>query len=274
MKQLFTFFGLSYGISWVLWLPLYGHLIGLPNLPIVAFQHALGGLGPLMASVLTTWMFHGNTGVKKIFKLCFRVRPFFLLLIAVFSPFILALTASLISYLIDQKPVDFSGILTAKEFPDFNLFSFFIYNLIFFGFGEEAGWRGFALPRLQAKFNALSASIILTFLWALWHWPLFFYRPSYMDMGLSGVAGWLFSLLTGSILLTWFYNSSNGSILICAIFHSTVDIAFTADFSDKNIMNYMGMLITLWGIITIIIFRPANLAFTTREMLSTRQDSQ
>jgi membrane protease YdiL (CAAX protease family) len=56
--------------------------------------------------------------------------------------------------------------------------------------------------------------------------------------------------LTGSILLTWLYNNSKQSILICAIFHATIDIAFTADYADKNISSYMGFLITVWGIST------------------------
>ena len=144
------------------------------------------------------------------------------------------------------------------------MLQFFIYNLLFFGFGEEAGWRGFALPRLQNKMNALTASIILTLFWALWHLPLFFYRPGYTTMDFAGIAGWSFSLLTGSILLTWLYNSSRGSILICAVFHSTIDIAFTTDIADKNILNYMGFLITVWGILTIIIFKPKNLAAIDR----------
>ena len=48
--------------------------------------------------------------------------------------------------------------------------------------------------------------------------------------------------------------------MICAVFHSTVDIAFTGDFPSQSIVNYMGFLITVWGILTIIIFKPANLA--------------
>ena len=138
-------------------------------------------------------------------------------------------------------------------------------DLLFFGFGEEVGWRGFALPCLQNKSSALNASIILTLFWALWHLPLFFYRPGYTTMEWTGILGWIFSLLTGSILLTWLYNSSRASILICAVFHSTIDMAFTADMADKNIVNYMGFLISVWGLFTILIFKPKNLATNDRE---------
>ncbi|MEO6304781.1 MAG: type II CAAX endopeptidase family protein [Bacteroidia bacterium] len=266
MKQLLTYFGLAYFISWIIWLPLYGHHFGLTNLPTLPFNHAIGGLGPLIASFLTTWIYSKNDGIKKLLKKCFQVRPLIYLTIALLSPFLLAILASIINYFVAKTSINLSDLLTTKEFPNFNLLTFFIYNLIFFGFGEEIGWRGFALPRLQNKLNALTASIVLTVLWALWHLPLFLYRPGYTSMDLAGILGWVFSLLTGSILLTWLYNSSKGSILICAVFHSTIDIAFTADLADKSIVNYMGFLITVWGILTIIIFKPKNLATTEREI--------
>ena len=84
-------------------------------------------------------------------------------------------------------------------------------------------------------------------------------------MDIAGILGWGFSLLTGSVLLTWLYNSTRASILICAIFHSTVDIAFTSGVADKNIVSYMGILITVWGVLTILIFKPKNLAPIDRE---------
>jgi uncharacterized membrane protein len=86
-------------------------------------------------------------------------------------------------------------------------------------------------------------------------------------MDFAGIAGWVFSLLTGSILLTWLYNSSKASILICAVFHSTIDLAFTADIAGKNIINYMGVLITVWGILTILIYKSRNLAGKEREKI-------
>lgn len=265
MKQLLTYLGLAYLISWTIWLPLYGPIFGLTDLPTLPFHHGIGGIGPLISSFLTTWIFLKNEGLKNLLAKCLQIKPLTFLGIALFSPFVLALIASLMSHIIDKTTVNLSELLRTKEFPQFNLLTFFIYNLIFFGLGEEVGWRGFALPRLQNKSNALIASIVLTVFWALWHLPLFFYRPGYSSMGFAGIFGWVFSLLTGSVLLTWLYNSSRGNILICAVFHSTIDIAFTSDIADKNVINYMGFLITVWGILTILIFKPENLSTNERE---------
>lgn len=264
MKPFIIYFSLAYLISWTIWFPLYSSSLGIYGLPVLPFHHGIGGLGPLIASFITTFILEKKKGIKKLSTQLFKAKPLVYLLIALLSPFLLAAIASLIDLIVNQTPISLSGLLVAKEFPSFSFIQFFLYNLLFFGFGEEAGWRGFALPRLQSKFNALTASLILTVLWALWHWPLFLYRPGFMDMGIGGTFGWFFSLLTGSILLTWLYNSSKASILVCAIFHSTVDIAFLADFANKNIINYMGVLITIWGIATIILFKPRHLARTER----------
>jgi membrane protease YdiL (CAAX protease family) len=166
----------------------------------------------------------------------------------------------LIDAAINQVSVNLSGLLSTREFPHFNIITIFLYNLLFFGFGEEVGWRGFALPRFQKRFNALQSTVILTFLWALWHWPLFLYRPGYLSMEITGIIGWFFSLLTGGVLLTWLYNSTRGSILICAVFHATIDIPFTSASVSPNMMNYLGFLITVWGILILIVFKPRNLS--------------
>ncbi|WP_276090404.1 type II CAAX endopeptidase family protein [Pedobacter sp. JY14-1] len=264
LHQLIIYFTLAYLISWIIWFPLYSPAFGVNGLPVLPLHHGIGGLGPMIASLICTRVFEGEQGLKILVRQMGKFKPMLYVAIALLAPFLLAGIAAVINQLLNHHPVELPGLFVAKEFPEFNFIGFLLYNLLFFGFGEEVGWRGFALPRLQARYNALWSSLVLTFFWALWHWPLFLYRPGFIDMGIAGTFGWIFSLLTGSVLLTWLYNSSKASILVCAIFHSTIDIAFLADFTDQNIINYMGMLITVWGIATIMIFKPKNLSTTEK----------
>jgi membrane protease YdiL (CAAX protease family) len=91
-----------------------------------------------------------------------------------------------------------------------------------FGLGEETGWRGFALPRLQQNRSARSATLILGVLWALWHLPQFFYS---FDLSLLGVVTFAISILCGALLLTWLYNSTGGSVLITTLWHGAFNTA-------------------------------------------------
>jgi uncharacterized protein len=121
-----------------------------------------------------------------------------------------------------------------------------------------------AASRFHDSSNAFNSALLLSVFWAIWHVPLFLYRPGYAGMDLSGMAGWCFSMLMGSVLLTWLFNSSKGSILVCAIFHAFVDVAFTSYLSNDRIVNITGLLITIYAIAVLIIFRPEHLSFSDR----------
>lgn len=260
MKPIATYFVTAYVISWTIWLPLYSEAIGIGKLPTLPYHHAMGGLGPMIACIICTAFFDGRQALATLIKQCFTLRYISYVLLALTSPFIIAGIATIISHYTNGTELVFNGLTKNKEMAQMSLIPFFLYNLLFFGFGEEVGWRGFAFPRLQQHMNALSASMLLTVFWALWHVPLFLYRPGYVTMDAAGAFGWILSLATGSVLLTWFYNSTRGSLLVCAIFHATIDIPFLSNLPSADINSYMGMLITLWGIATIIIFKPKNLS--------------
>lgn len=254
IARLFKFFIFSYLISWFIWLPLYAPAFGINFLPVMPYHHALGGLGPLMASFILAYQSGKTEGLKQHMHSMFNIKGKILcILVAALGPFLIITLALVYNAMFNYVALSFNGIGTSSEFPGMNTVTFFIYNLIFFGFGEEAGWRGIALPELQKRFNPFLANAILTFGWAAWHIPLFFYRPGYTQMDMGGIVGWLASLFTGSILLTWMYNRSK-SILVCAIFHSTIDIVFTSQVSDKNIVSIAGAIITLWGLLTLAFF--------------------
>ncbi len=93
---------------------------------------------------------------------------------------------------------------------------------------EEVGWRGFALPRLQKQFNPLIASLIIGAIWALWHLPLYFngQYTAGSNTGPAALAGILLRFewsLPISVIFTWVYNRSRGSLLIMILFHTVFD---------------------------------------------------
>lgn len=89
--------------------------------------------------------------------------------------------------------------------------------------GEELGWRGYALPRLLVGRSTLSASLILGVIWFVWHLPAFLIGGT-PQTGLSLPAFFL-SALALSILATWSYNSTQGSVLPSILLHLTVNFA-------------------------------------------------
>lgn len=92
------------------------------------------------------------------------------------------------------------------------------------GLGEETGWRGFALPTLQLRFSPLVAALLVTPIWAGWHLPLFFTVGTYRGLAPPAYVGFVFGIGCGSIVLTWLYNRTGGSILTCAVWHGTYNL--------------------------------------------------
>jgi membrane protease YdiL (CAAX protease family) len=86
--------------------------------------------------------------------------------------------------------------------------------------GEELGWRGFALPRLQTKYNALVSSIMLGLFWAVWHIPMWIANDVMgLDLLISVV-----TITTYAIIFTWVYNNTGGSVLLAWLFHASMTI--------------------------------------------------
>ncbi len=91
--------------------------------------------------------------------------------------------------------------------------------------GEEFGWRGYALPRLQGRLGGLPAALLIGVVWAAWHLPYYAY-PSIHPLPL-GIDFTLFALaiISESVLATWIYNSTGGSVLATMIYHHSIHVA-------------------------------------------------
>ena len=99
----------------------------------------------------------------------------------------------------------------------------FCYTFLPNALSEEVGWRGFALPRLQARHNPLVASVVLWFFWAIWHAPAYFGGFEAQSLE-DTITEWVL-MLPVAVLFTWFYNRTDGSIAVTAVLHPAMNTA-------------------------------------------------
>jgi uncharacterized protein len=269
--QLVVYFVTAFGISWLLWIPLVASAHGLFGWGS-AFSsfHLLGSLGPLLAAVLVTGILGGAGGLRELGRRMVRWRVGLgWWALALFGPAALYGLSAVLLRLFSGAWPDLSRFGQTDEYPQLGLLLFWIVNITCYGFGEETGWRGFALPRLQRTHSALVASLILSVFWALWHVPLFFALPTFMSMGIGGTIGWALFMVTGSLLLTWLYNSTRGSILIVALFHGTLDIAINSP-APAALATVSGVLFTVLGLL-VLLGGPASLSRAGKQIIGTEE---
>ncbi len=100
-----------------------------------------------------------------------------------------------------------------------------LHVLVIFAFpnalGEELGWRGFALPKLQTRCSALLASITLGLFWGLWHIPIWI-AQNHAGTSTLSVLWMVLSTVPTAILFTWVYNNTHGSLLPVWLLHASI----------------------------------------------------
>lgn len=106
--------------------------------------------------------------------------------------------------------------------------------------GEEVGWRGFALPRLQSRFSPLIASLIFTPIWFVWHLPLKLANPDLLPYLFYGL-----TFIPSTILLTWIYNRTGGSILAVGLAHVCINLAGKYLFPISHGMLILGFILVI-----------------------------
>jgi membrane protease YdiL (CAAX protease family) len=221
----------------------------------------------MLAAIIVTGINTGKAGVRELLGRMVHWRVGINWhIIAWFSPAILFVFAAVIVRVAWGAWPDFSRFGQTEEFPQLPLLAYWAASILLYGWGEETGWRGFALPRMQKGRSAFFATFILSIFWALWHLPLFWFSDGYMKMGLGGALGWYFSILLGAVLFTWLYNSTQGSILIAAVFHGTADIVFNTP-SPGDLATVIGVLMTLWGIFVLVVYKPTTLSRSDKHVI-------
>jgi membrane protease YdiL (CAAX protease family) len=223
------YFVLAYAISWALVLPMtFSTNLGLGLLPY-ALPDALGlalyvlasFVGPAVAALIIAGLAEGRAGVLAVLRPIarWRVGP---------QWYAVALLANLAIWLTAYSLVLGPG-LPAAALARWPLLVTVFLPMVAFGIvipsiGEEPGWRGFALPRLQGRYGPLRATLILGALHGLWHLPalgtlmLGPLRP-------AQVAPFLLTAVGATFLYTWIFNRTGGSVLLAILTHAASNAA-------------------------------------------------
>jgi membrane protease YdiL (CAAX protease family) len=188
-------------------------------LPQAATQ--LGALSASLAGLILATVENGPAGMRELLgrALVWRVGLQWWAFVLLF-PVIPSIAALYLFDLLGGPAVDWGSLK-----PLSSVVPMIVVLTVLAGFGEEFGWRGFAIPRLQARHNALVTSLVIGALWGIWHIPLFLTagttQNDWLVQGgwLLAVGGYTVYCMAWAIQYTWVFNNTGGSVLLAAVMH-------------------------------------------------------
>jgi membrane protease YdiL (CAAX protease family) len=255
-RELWIFFGLTLGLTYlVFWGPLA--VLGIPGAslsgasgpPWAIALYVIGGFTPSLVAIFLRWR---DKTLRAMWK---RLDPRTVSLkwhLAILGIVVLGTAGQLV--VIQLLGYDFDPALFLTR-------AVMLLPLLFLGpLSEELGWRGYALERLQARWNGLTSSLILGVIWSLWHLPLFYIVGTSQYLYDLSFLGFLVGTTASSILYTWVYNNTGGSIWSAVFLHwiytyalDTLSVGMTPPPADYQWLQYVPYLIiaavvvVVWG---------------------------
>jgi membrane protease YdiL (CAAX protease family) len=238
---LIAFFVLAYVLAWSLERPLVflrDRVTDTQGFVLVLLASNV----PSVVAISLTALVWGRGAPRKFLDrlLIWRVNPLWYLVV-VLGPVALAGTVVGLNALLGGSALSLGMPLLGVAF--FLAFSIFPSSAL----GEEIGWRGYALPHMQSGRSALSASLVIGVIWALWHLPLWLTGepartpPLYAALVVSTVAL--------SVILTWVYNGTGGSLLMVVVLHGTYNLLITLSIDELGrratvpVLLYFGLVV-------------------------------
>jgi CAAX protease family protein len=227
---LLAYLVLTFLFSWAFWVPMALASHG-KAAPWFSAQRAqtLGGYGPLLAALIVTFGREGLSGARRLVGRLFIWRAGLQwYAIALLLPSFMSLLVTALHMMFGGDPPDFAHPPIYDQpvggfFGAYNawtiLLPLFLWSLLLgTSIGEEVGWRGFALPHLQQRWNALFSSVLVGVAWGLWIWPIYA-----MKGGLPYYTG-LLGVVPAAVLSTWIFNNTGGSLLLVTLFNNSIKV--------------------------------------------------
>jgi len=216
---LVSFFVLAYAGTWLFELPYvlseYGAGLLPTRNPLLPWTSPVSiFMGPFLAAFVVTGATEGRPGVRRFLRrfVLWRVGLRWYLFALFGVPAIVVLSVMVMPGVL----ASFQGLSVLPPLPLLGNFAY----VFFLGgaLGEEPGWRGFALPRLQSRHGPLVGSLILGPLWGLWHLPLFW--TPWNELTAFNVVAYALTTTCLTIAYTWAFNNTKASVLIAILIHA------------------------------------------------------
>lgn len=211
-----SFYLLAFAVSWLGWIPqaLNGRGLIRFDSPLL---NLLAGLGPTIAAIIVLLAAGEKGSVRRLFRALVKVRAPIRWYAFVFG-FWIAVAALALA----------CGAAFGQRFSSGSALPWFSLPLVFVGMllsnvWEEIGWRGFALPRFKEKYSNLTISLVMGFLWSLWHVPLML-NPTSPMAGLPWYGEFIFSVSL-TVVYTWLYENTDRSLFFVTVFHALSNTA-------------------------------------------------
>lgn len=264
---LVVFLAIAFGVSWLCWIPAALSVEGFSSSWVRWLSYA-GALGPAVAGVALTYRTHDEKARGDYWA---RVTDFSRIRRRWWIPILfLYPLATLFALLFDTAVTGVGpNVQMARRVlsEPSSIPVFMTWILLLGPLPEELGWRGYALDQLQRNWSALTSSLILGVIWAVWHLPLFFVKGSYQQhLGFGSLSFWSYNvtIVALSVLLTWIYNNNARSILAAILFHFVLNLtgSFVQGSSVAEVARAIllaaavGFVIHAWTPETLRTFRP------------------
>jgi uncharacterized protein len=218
------FFLIAYAGSWLVEVPIALSETGTGLLPFTIPRPVLAVavaaatfLGPTLSAFIMTGITEGRIGIRRLLRryVLWRVEFRWYLFVLLGIPAIELMGAIIVpGDLASFDPTKLPVILISYV-------PFYVTTFILGGpLGEEPGWRGFALPRLQPLHGPLIGSLILGVLWALWHLPLF-WSGVWTPPTIPNIVMFILMITALTTIITWVFNNAKGSLLITMLMHAS-----------------------------------------------------
>jgi membrane protease YdiL (CAAX protease family) len=252
-KELIQFFAIAIGFTWLFWIPDGLGKSGVLPDTIWTNLGFFGAWGPLVAAVCLVAKEKKLKGIKTLLTkgTDYKFGKRWWIIILLLFPTLVSI-AYLISILTE-------GIIPPSQAEGLYWYLPLIFFSVLFTGGplqEEFGWRGYALPRLQTACSPFVSSLILGFIWAIWHLPQFLVPHEKTGMFyITPIWSFVLTVMAANFIYTWIYNHTNGSILSVLVLHTLMNLSlwiFPVLYTDSGYLWILGLFTMATAVIVLV----------------------